>query len=51
MVQTERTMNELQFATGLDVVDEEIPAILRRGQEDGPSPRRRGWSPAPSPGP
>jgi chemotaxis protein histidine kinase CheA len=40
MVQTERTMNELQFATGLEMVDEEIPAILRRGQEDQPRPPR-----------
>jgi chemotaxis protein histidine kinase CheA len=34
MVQTERTMNDLRFATGLEVIDEEIPAILRRGQEE-----------------
>ena len=30
MVQTERTMNELQFATGLDPVDEVVPALVRR---------------------
>ena len=29
MVQTERTMNELQFATGLDV-DEEVPQLVQR---------------------
>jgi chemotaxis protein histidine kinase CheA len=41
MVQTERTMNELRFATGLDLVDEEIPAILRRSPEEQSSPPRR----------
>jgi chemotaxis protein histidine kinase CheA len=41
MVQTERTMNELRFATGLEVVDEEIPAILRPSPE-GPSRPPRG---------
>jgi hypothetical protein len=30
MLQTERTMNELQFATGLAAVDEQIPALLRQ---------------------
>ena len=30
MVQTERTMNELRFATGLDAGDESVPAILRK---------------------
>lgn len=30
MVQTERTMNELQFATGLEVGDEAVPELLRR---------------------
>ena len=30
MVQTERTMNELQCATGLDTVDEVVPALVRR---------------------
>ena len=34
MVQTERTMDELRFATGLDVIDEEVPTILRRGREE-----------------
>ncbi|MEN6495553.1 MAG: hypothetical protein ABFD16_14830, partial [Thermoguttaceae bacterium] len=29
MVETERTMNELQFATGLDPVDNEAPKLLR----------------------
>lgn len=29
MVETERTMNELQFATGLDPVDNEAPELLR----------------------
>ena len=29
MVQTERTMGELQFATGLKSLDEEVPPILR----------------------
>jgi hypothetical protein len=41
MVQTERTMNELRFATGLDVIDEETPAILRRSPE-GPAQPTRG---------
>ena len=31
MLQTERTMNELKFATGLDTVDESIPQLLQRG--------------------
>jgi chemotaxis protein histidine kinase CheA len=30
MVQTERTMNELQFATGLELSDEAAPELLRR---------------------
>jgi chemotaxis protein histidine kinase CheA len=30
MVQTERTMSELQFATGLDTAGEEVPQLLRR---------------------
>ena len=30
MVQTEKTMNELQFATGLEVSDETVPELLRR---------------------
>ena len=30
MVQTEKTMNELQFATGLEIHDEAIPELLRR---------------------
>ncbi len=30
MLQTERTMNELQFATGLATVDEQPPALLNR---------------------
>lgn len=29
MMETERTMNELQFATGLTALDEEAPALLR----------------------
>ncbi len=29
MVDTERTMNELQFATGLNAVDNEPPPLLR----------------------
>ena len=32
MVQTERTMNELRFATGLDAGDESVPAILREAR-------------------
>ena len=40
MVQTERTMNELQFATGLEVIDEQVPAILRRSQEERSRMRR-----------
>jgi hypothetical protein len=31
MVQTERTMQELQFATGLSAADEQVPQLLRRG--------------------
>jgi hypothetical protein len=30
MVQTERTMNELQFATGLDAADDAVPQLVRR---------------------
>jgi chemotaxis protein histidine kinase CheA len=30
MVQTEKTMNDLQFATGLEVNDEAVPELLRR---------------------
>lgn len=30
MLQTERTMNELQFATGLDTADEAVPQLLQR---------------------
>lgn len=30
MLETERTMNELQFATGLDRVDDEVPELLER---------------------
>jgi hypothetical protein len=29
MVETERTMNELKFATGLDALDDEPPQLLR----------------------
>ena len=31
LVQTEQTMNELQFATGLDPIDDAAPAIIPRG--------------------
>jgi hypothetical protein len=30
MIQTERTMNELQFITGLEAADEKVPAMIRR---------------------
>lgn len=30
MLSTEKTMNELQFATGIDVADEQVPELLRR---------------------
>ncbi|MBM4258206.1 MAG: hypothetical protein FJ147_20215 [Deltaproteobacteria bacterium] len=30
MVQTEKTMNDLQFATGLEVNDDTVPELLRR---------------------
>jgi conjugal transfer/entry exclusion protein len=30
MLQTERTMNELRFATGLNEVDEVVPELLNR---------------------
>jgi hypothetical protein len=30
MVQTEKTMNDLQFATDLEVNDETVPELLRR---------------------
>jgi hypothetical protein len=30
MVQTERTMSELQFVTGLALDEEEVPSLLRR---------------------
>jgi hypothetical protein len=29
MVDTEKTMNELQFATGLSTADEEVPEMLQ----------------------
>jgi hypothetical protein len=29
--ETERTMQELQFATGLSAADEQVPQLLRRG--------------------
>jgi chemotaxis protein histidine kinase CheA len=42
MVQTERTMNELRFATGLEAIDEQVPEILRRDREAPPqAPRDR----------
>ncbi len=31
MMQTERTMNELQFATGLETADDAVPELVRRG--------------------
>ena len=30
MAQTERTMQELEFATGLGSVDEDVPRLLQR---------------------
>jgi hypothetical protein len=30
MVETERTMNELQFATGLDKMDDVVPELVER---------------------
>jgi hypothetical protein len=30
MVQTEKTMNELEFATGLHVAEETVPELLQR---------------------
>jgi hypothetical protein len=51
LVQTEETMNELQFATGLDPIDDAAPAIIPRAPslqtpppvvaEPEPPPRRR----------
>jgi hypothetical protein len=47
MVQTERTMDELRFATGLDAGDEAVPEILRKdsvayaGEDEASSPTRR----------
>jgi hypothetical protein len=32
MIQTERTMNELEFATGLEVSDDAVPSLLRPKQ-------------------
>jgi hypothetical protein len=29
MLETEKTMNELQFATGLAPIDEEVPELIR----------------------
>ena len=29
MLETEKTMNELQFATGLDQLDDEAPELMR----------------------
>ena len=48
MVQTEQTMNELQFATGLDAGDDSVPAILRK---DGVTASRRGRGEPPGPAP
>jgi hypothetical protein len=45
MVMTERTMNDLRFATGLDVLDEEIPTILLRGRDRDRGQDERGRPP------
>ena len=42
-MQTEQTMNELQFATGLDPIDDAAPSIIPRGpvvQPAAPQPSR-----------
>ena len=50
LVQTEQAMNDLQFATGLDPIDDVAPSIFPRGaaveaappaQEPPPRPRSR----------
>jgi len=38
LVQTEQTMNELQFATGLDPIDDAAPSIIPRGAATDPTP-------------
>ena len=30
MLQTEKTMNDLQFATGIDMGDDAVPELVRR---------------------
>ncbi len=48
LVQTEQTMNDLQFATGLDPIDDTAPSIIPRGAAVEPPPRFR-TSPRPVP--
>ncbi len=38
LVQTEQTMNDLQFATGLDPIDDAAPSIIPRGAAIEPAP-------------
>ncbi len=38
LVQTEQTMNDLQFATGLDPIDDTAPSIIPRGAALEPAP-------------
>ena len=38
LVQTEQTMNDLQFATGLDSIDDAAPSIIPRGANIEPTP-------------
>ncbi len=38
LVQTEQTMNDLQFATGLDPIDDAAPRIMPRGAAHEPAP-------------
>ncbi len=47
LAQTEQTMNDLQFATGLDPIDDTAPSIIPRGAALEPAPPRSGHRPAP----
>jgi chemotaxis protein histidine kinase CheA len=45
LVQTEQTMNELQFATGLDPIDDAAPSIIPRGAAIEPMPAAQDIAP------
>jgi len=45
LVQTEQTMNDLQFATGLDPIDDAAPSIIPRGAAIEPTPAAQDIAP------